>query len=215
MAPIRLLLVDDHEMFAATLAMALSQEPDLVVMGTEGSLGGTRAALRADPPDVVLLDQRLPDGSGVDALPELRALAPGARFVVLTGLADDDALVRATQAGVAGFLEKSGSVDDLLAAVRAAAAGEVTVSPQLLGRLLARLDRAPARRGPDLTPRELDVLAAISEGLGNAAIAAKLGVSVNTVRNHVASLLAKLGAHSKLEALSIAVREGLLPGGRT
>lgn len=208
---IRVLIVDDHAMFASSLSVLLGREPDVEVTGTAASLSAARAALATDPPDVVLLDQRLPDGSGVDALAELKQIAPAARVVVLTGAADDDMLVRATEAGCAGFLEKSGSVDELLQAVRSAAAGEVLVSPQLLGRLLRRLHRGPVHPRADLTPRELDVLGGISEGLENSAIADRLGVSVNTVRNHVSNLLAKLGAHSKLEALSIAVREGLLP----
>lgn len=211
---IRVLVVDDHEMFAATLALALSREPDMTVVGTAATLAAAWSWLAAERADVILLDQWLPDGNGITALPDLARLAPGARVVVLTGAADDEMLVQATTAGCAGFLEKTGSVQELLASVRAAAAGEVLVSPTLLARLLNRLQRGPEQAGPDLTPRELDVLGGIAQGHENAAIAKDLGVSVNTVRNHVSNLLVKLGAHSKLEALSIAVRTGLLAGPR-
>src|SRR3954452_14533397 len=192
---IRVLVVDDHEMVASSVALALTQEPDIEVVGTVGTLAGARSRVAIDPPDVVLLDHRLPDGLGVDEIPRLKGLAPSAKVVVVTAVTDDATLVAATEAGCSGFLLKTGKVEDLVAAVRAAAAGEVLVSPALLSRLLPRLHRARSGLGSDLTPRELEVLALIAEGLGNAAIAKRLAVSVNTVRNHVANLLAKLGVH--------------------
>ncbi|MBA2697104.1 MAG: response regulator transcription factor [Actinobacteria bacterium] len=161
---------------------------------------------------MVLLDQRLPDGSVVEAIIELCRLAPRSRVVLLVASSDDAVLVAATQAGAAGFVATTSPVEELVAAVRAAAAGDVLISPVLLPRLLARL-QAPTVRGDgqQLTAREREVLELIAEGLSNAAIAARLVLSVNTVRNHVQNLLTKLGAHSKLEALSVAVRDGLLP----
>lgn len=210
--PTRVLVVDDHSMFASGVSQVLSAEDDLEVVGQVGDLASARRRLAVDEVDVVLLDQRLPDGSGVDAIPDLKQVAPGARIVVLTGAADETTMVRAMEHGCAGFLEKDRSVEDLVLAVRSAAAGEAMVSPALLARLIARMQQGPAGVGSDLTPREREVLGLVAEGLGNAAIGARLHVSVNTVRNHVANVLAKLGVHSKLEALSVAVREGLLPG---
>ena len=207
---IRVLVVDDHEMFATSLALALDQEPDLQVCATAHSLGSARAMLAADPPHVVLLDQRLPDGLGVDAIPELKRLAPSVRIVMLTASTDDSTLMAATEASCSGFLTKTSSVDELIGAVRAAAAGEVLMSPALLSRLLRRINRSHRGIGADLTARELEVLRLIADGSTNAMIGQHLGVSINTVRNHVQNLLNKLGAHSKLEALSIAMREGLL-----
>jgi DNA-binding NarL/FixJ family response regulator len=120
-------------------------------------------------------------------------------------------MVAAVEAGVSGFLSKSRSLGEVTSAVRAAAAGEAVISPEMLARLLPRL-RATGGVGPaTLTEREREILGLIAQGLTNAAIAEQLVVSVNTVRNHVANLLAKLGARSKLEGLSIAIREGLLP----
>ena len=211
---VRVLVVDDHAMFASSVAALLGSEPGLEVVGTATDLATARSRLTADPVDVVLLDQRLPDGRGVDAIVELKRLSPATKIVMLTGAADDASLVTATAAGCAGFLEKSRSVEELVAAVRAAAASEVLLSPDLLARLIAGLQRKRQGLGSDLTAREIEVLGLLAKGLSNAAIAKALFLSVNTVRNHVANILAKLGAHSKLEALSVAVREGLLDHGR-
>jgi DNA-binding NarL/FixJ family response regulator len=166
---------------------------------------------------VVLLDHRLPDGLGVDSIAELKALRPSAKIVVLTAAAEDSMLVTATEAGCAGFILKTSPLDELVAAVRTAAAGEIMVSSDLLARLLNRLHHRYEEPAHDLTTREREILELIAEGLTNGAIAKRLFISVNTVRNHVQNILAKLDAHSKLEALSIAIRDGLInpPGGAT
>ena len=212
---VRLLIVDDHDMFAESLRLALSVEADMTVVGTASTLARARAMIVSDAPDVVLLDHRLPDGLGVDAIAELKALRPGARIVVLTAAAEDSVLVAATEAGCAGFILKTSPLDELVAAVRTAAAGEMMVSSDLLGRLLNRLHHRDERPSHDLTAREREILGLIAEGLTNGAIAKRLFISVNTVRNHVQNILAKLDAHSKLEALSVAIRDGLIdpPGG--
>lgn len=215
MQHVRVLIVDDHEMFATSLRMALSREPDIDVVGTAASLGQARNLIVTLEPDVVLLDHRLPDGLGVDAISDLKQLRASAKIVVLTAAAEDSMLVMATEAGCAGFLLKTSPLEELVSAVRTAAAGEMLVSTELLSRLLSRLRHDREEPAADLTAREHEILQLIAEGLTNAVIAKRLFISVNTVRNHVQSLLAKLGAHSKLEALSLAVREGLIsaPGG--
>jgi DNA-binding NarL/FixJ family response regulator len=209
-AAVRVLIVDDHEMFASSLAMAISHEDDIDVVGTAQTLAGARNMVATLTPDVVLLDHRLPDGLGVGAIGELKELAPEAKIVVLTAVAEDSMLVAATEAGCAGFVLKTSPLDELVAAVRTAAAGEMLVSTALLARLLSRLRHE--RDAPDsvLTAREREILQLIAEGLTNAAISARLFISVNTVRNHVQNVLAKLGVHSKLEALSVAIRDGLI-----
>lgn len=209
-APTRLLIVDDHGMFAESLRLALSAEDDLEVVGTAITLAQGRAMVAATQPDVVLLDHRLPDGLGVDSIGELKSLRPAANIVVLTAAAEDSMLVKATEAGCAGFILKTSPLDELVTAVRAAAAGEITVSSELLARLLNRLHHQYERPESDLTAREREILQLIAEGLTNGAIAGRLFISVNTVRNHVQSVLTKLHAHSKLEALSIAIRDGLI-----
>jgi DNA-binding NarL/FixJ family response regulator len=209
--PIRVLVVDDHEVLAASLAHVLDREDDLETVGTAGTLERARELVTTTAPDVVLLDHGLPDGDGVAAISDLRALRPGLRVVVLTASVGDQVLVAAMEAGVSGFVSKSRGIGEVTAAVRAAASGEAVISPEALARLLPRLQRRPDTRRPDLTDREREVLALLADGLTNAAIAERMFVSVHTVRNHIANLSAKLGAHSKLEALSIAVRLGLLP----
>ena len=211
-SPVRVLIVDDHEVLAASLAMVLEAEPDLKSVGVAGTLEKARSMVVSTTPDVILLDHRLPDGDGVAAIGELRRLRPSAQVVVLTASAADHVLVAAIEAGASGFVSKTRSLDELTSAVRAAATGEAVISPEMLARLLPRLQRSGRARHNDLTEREREVLGLLADGLSNAAIAEQLFVSVHTVRNHIANLSAKLGAHSKLEALSIAVRDGLLPG---
>ena len=135
--------------------------------------------------------------------------------MVLTAAAEDSMLVTATEAGCAGFILKTSPLEELVAAVRTAAAGEIMVSSDLLARLLSRLHHRHDQPSHDLTTRERQILELIGEGLTNGAIAKRLFISVNTVRNHVQNILAKLDAHSKLEALSVAIRDGLIepPGG--
>ncbi len=214
-SPVRLLIVDDHDMFAESLRLALSAEDDISVVDTASSLAQARSLIVADAPDVVLLDHRLPDGLGVDSIAELKALRPSAKIVVLTAAAEDSMLVTATEAGCAGFILKTSPLEELVAAVRTAAAGEIMVSSDLLARLLNRLHHRHDQPSHDLTTRERQILELIGEGLTNGAIAKRLFISVNTVRNHVQNILAKLDAHSKLEALSVAIRDGLIepPGG--
>ena len=210
---VRVLIVDDHEVLASSLAHVLDDEPDLMSVGTAGTLERARAMIRTTAPDVLLLDHRLPDGDGVDAIAELRALRPSMKVVVLTATASDHVLVSAVEQGASGFVSKTRSLGELTSAVRAAASGEAVISPEMLARLLPRLHRSGRPAHTELTEREREVLGLLAQGMSNAAIAERLVVSVHTVRNHVANLSAKLGAHSKLEAMSIAVREGLLPGG--
>jgi DNA-binding NarL/FixJ family response regulator len=207
---VRLLIVDDHDMFAESLRVALSAEPDLTVVGIAATLAQARSMVVSTAPDVVLLDHRLPDGLGVDSIAELKTLRPDTKIVVLTAVAEDSMLVTATESGCAGFILKTSPLDELVTAVRTAAAGEIMVSSELLARLLNRLHHQHERPAHDLTGREREILELIAEGLTNGAIAKRLFISVNTVRNHVQSVLAKLDAHSKLEALSIAIREGLI-----
>lgn len=207
----RVLVVDDHEVLSGSLALVVDAEADMESVGVARDLAEARRRVADRQPDVILLDRRLPDGDGIEAIAELRTLSPDTKVVVLTASDTDQVLVQAIEAGASGFLSKSRGLGEVIGAVRAAAAGEAVISGEMLSRLLPKLTRSG---GPtvELTPRELDVLELLAEGKSNAAIAQSLFVSVHTVRNHVANLSAKLGAHSKLEALSIAVRRGLLPG---
>lgn len=209
-APIRVLIVDDHAMFASSLAVVIDAEPDLRVIDTAGSAQAALEKAAATHPDVVLLDHRLPDGDGISLIPALTAHRPSPQIVMLTASTSDQVLLAAIDAGVSGFIDKTRNVGDVLSSIRSAAAGESLVSPQLLSRLLPRLRRQNVESEQSITDRERDVLQCLTEGMSNAEIAARLTVSVHTVRNHVANLSAKLGAHSKLEVLAIAVRRGLV-----
>jgi DNA-binding NarL/FixJ family response regulator len=208
---VRVLVIDDHQMFAASLAQALQSEPDLLVVGQGTSIADARNLMASTAPDVVLLDHRLPDGDGVGAIAGLHAIRPSAKIVVLTATTSDRVLVAAMEAGAAGFIAKTQRLDDVIEGVRAAAQGESVVNAGLLTRLLPRLHRQSGG-GAVLTEREREILDLLARGLSNADIAQQLTISVHTVRNHVANLSAKLGAHSKLEVLSIAVRDGLVDG---
>lgn len=209
-APTRLLIVDDHDMFAESLRLALSVESDLEVVGTATTLAEARTLVTNLVPDVVLLDHRLPDGLGVESIGLFKALRPGVQVVILTAAAEDAVLVQATEAGCAGFILKTSPLDELVTAVRTAAAGEIMIGSDLLARLLSRLHHQHEQESNALTAREREILKLISRGMTNSAIATQLFISVNTVRNHVQSVLAKLGAHSKLEALSIAIKDGII-----
>ncbi|HEY8301461.1 MAG TPA: response regulator transcription factor [Jatrophihabitans sp.] len=211
-APIRILVVDDHAMFASSLSYVLDSEPDLRVVGTAPTARAALERAAALLPDVVLLDHRLPDGDGIDLIGPLLAASPAPQVVMLTASTSDHILITAIEAGAAGFIDKSRDLGDVISAVRSAAAGESLVSPQLLARLLPRLRRQPVDPADTITDREREVLAALAHGLTNAQIAKQLTVSVHTVRNHIVNLSAKLGAHSKLEVLAIAVRKGLVSG---
>jgi DNA-binding NarL/FixJ family response regulator len=208
---VRVLIVDDHDVLGSALAHALGDQDDIIAVGVAGSLARAKELIPTTAPDVILLDHRLPDGNGVDAIGDLRALRPSVAVVVLTASPAEQVMLGAIQAGASGFLSKTRSLAEVTGAVRAAAAGEAVISPELLARLRPRMQRGSTTSQTTLTEREREVLGLLAEGLTNAAIAARLVVSVHTVRNHVANLSAKLGARSKLEALSIAMREGLLP----
>lgn len=210
--PVRVLIVDDHEVFGTSLAFVLDSEPDLVAVGVAGTAAAALQSARSTAPDVILLDHRLPDGDGVSLIPALRAVRPTVQVVMLTATTSEHVLVAAMEAGAAGFIDKTRSLAEVVSAVRAAAAGESLISPRLLARLLPRLRRRDESASDELTGREHEVLGLLAEGLSNAEIAARMTVSVHTVRNHVANLSAKLGAHSKLEVLAIAVRRGLVSG---
>ena len=210
-ALVRVLIVEDHEVLSTSLAMVLDAQPDLLTVGKAGTLAEARRAVVETAPDVVLLDHQLPDGDGVASIEELRSLRDGIAFVVLTASTSDSVLVAAVQAGASGFVSKTRGVIEVTTAVRAAAAGEAVISPEMLMRLLPRFRSGATEPSLKLTDREQEVLELLAEGLSNAAIGERLVVSVHTVRNHVANLANKLGAHSRLEVLSIAMRKGLLP----
>lgn len=190
----------------------LRDEPDIAVVGVASTADDGLSLAKDHQPEVVIMDYELPDFDGVAAARLFLESSPAAHVVLLTGVGSDDILVAAIEAGCSGYLEKTDAFAELARAVRLAATGEIVLPDGQLARILPRLTRGPdtRRRPGDLTVREREVLTLIAEGLGNKAIAVRLGLRLNTVRNHVQRLLLKLDAHSKLEAVALASRQGLL-----
>ncbi|HVM20361.1 MAG TPA: response regulator transcription factor [Egibacteraceae bacterium] len=207
---ITVLICDDHELVADGLAAVLGREPDITVVAVARTMAQGIEAAEHHAPDVTLMDYELPDGRGDVATAELKRINPTGAVIMLTSHNTDEVLAAALEAGSCGFLTKDTKVDVLIESVRKAAAGEALITRDLLARLLPRVrPRSPSPRR-DLTPRELEVLTLLAEAADNETMAKTLYISVNTVRNHVANLTAKLGVHSRLEAVALANREGLL-----
>jgi DNA-binding NarL/FixJ family response regulator len=212
---IRVMVVDDHDLFRTGMASLLGAEPDIEVVAQAS--GGRRGVQLASElrPDVVLMDLRMPDLKGPDAMRAIVERRPATRVLALTVLSNEDAVAAALRAGACGFLAKDTSIDDIVAAVRAAAAGSAWLSPRAAEVVLGAMRRPEAKREPDpglideLSPRELDVLRLVSQGLANAQIAERLNISPRTAKNHVSSILAKLDLPSRIQAATYAVRRGL------
>ena len=207
---IGVLIVDDHRMFAESLARVLSDEDDIAVLGLAANAADGLAMATSLQPQVALVDYELPDRNGVTIVAEIRQRVPGVHVVMVTGRSDDRVLLAAIEAGCSGFVTKDRAAVEVAEAVRVAAAGEALISPRELVRLLPKLNRNYRAVGSDLTAREREILGLLAQGLANAVIAGQLFLSVNTVRNYVQAILTKLNAHSKLEAVTIAVREGII-----
>jgi len=208
---IRVLIVEDHDILAKGLTRLLDSCLDFEVIGVSRTAADAIAASRELEPDVVLMDYQLPDGDGVVAVEEIKRQVPDTHVVMLTSSDNDERLARrAFEAGCSGFVGKSRSVEDLFAVVRAAHSGDVLITPVMLLMLLPRADVANGGVGANLSRRELEVLGVMAEGGSDKEIADRLFISLNTARKHAQNIIRKLGAHSKLEAVVIAVRAGVI-----
>ena len=212
--PIRVMIVDDHEMFAQSLEVILAREGDMKVVATASTATEASVAARAHHPDVVLLDYHLDADSGTRVARLLRTESPHVKVIMLTASTDSAALADAVDAGCAGYVTKDKTIREVVRSVRAVHAGEASMSGAMLARLLPMMRRERQTPGFDLTPRELTVLRLLATGMSTPAIAAELHLSVNTVRNHTQNVLTKLDAHSQLEAVTTAQRLGILGEGR-
>ena len=208
--PIAVVIIDDHRMFTESIGRLLDGEDGLTVVGSATSAAEGIAIVRQEKPAVVLVDYQMPEQDGVEVTAAIKRHDPDVMVVMLTGSADDRVLLAAIEAGCSGFLTKDRASSEVVNAVRSAAAGEALISPSMLARLLPRLSPTHRSTTVELTAREKEVLDHMAQGLSNKAIADALFLSVNTVRNYVQSTLMKLDAHSKLEAVAAAVREGLI-----
>lgn len=210
---INVVICDDHRIVAEGLSALLAGQDGIEVVAVAESVAGVVDATRRHRPDVVLMDYGLPDGNGAEATVAVKEVRPETKVVMLTSFGDEETLVAAIEAGCSGFITKHKGTSEVATAVRLAAEGEAVVSPDMLVLLLPRLSRTRRGLGSDLTARELEVLQLLSEGASKDEIGNRLFVSPNTVRNHIQSILSKLGAHSRLEAVAVAVREGLIRRG--
>jgi DNA-binding NarL/FixJ family response regulator len=207
---VSVLIVDDHEVFAEGMAMILASAPDLRCSGVAHSAEQGLRLARELKPDVVLLDHHLPDRNGASAVGEFAAAGVGA-VVILTSDTSEDVLLASFEAGAAGYLLKTRAAQHVLDGVRHAAAGETLISASTLARVLRRRSGSGgARQHSQLTDRELEVLVAMSEGLDTAAIGERLGVTLSTTRTYIQSVLEKLEASSRLQAVVRAKQLGLL-----
>jgi DNA-binding NarL/FixJ family response regulator len=207
---ITVLVVDGHQTFAELLGVALRGQPDLRYVGHARN-GEQAIRLAAElRPDVILLDPELPDADGIAIAEMLRHRQPDTRVVILTASNEAALVGRATAAGAAGFLSKNGALGDVLHAVHTAHGGGMTVSTDILARLLRSTTPVVGPRGGGLTAREHEVLELMASGLDPRAIARRLGISVHTCRGYVKAVLAKLDAHSQLEAVAVATRRGMI-----
>jgi DNA-binding NarL/FixJ family response regulator len=212
---IRVLVVDDHELLRAGLVTVLASDPAIEVVA-QAPDGPTAVSLAMElRPDVVLMDVEMPGGDGITAIAQLRERAPSIRCLVLTMFDLDDYVVEALRAGAAGFLLKTTDPAVLTASVRSCAAGETTLGPSVIARLVDSYVAHPSIPAPgidQLTHRELDVLRSMAKGLSNAEIADELFLGETTVKTHVARILAKLGVRDRVQAVVLAHRSGMATG---
>jgi DNA-binding NarL/FixJ family response regulator len=216
---IRVLIVDDQELVRAGFRMILELQEDIEVVAEAGDGAEAVAAARELDPDVVLMDVRMPAMDGVEATRRLVAAGSRARVLMLTTFDAEEYVYEAMKAGASGFLLKNAPPAQLVAAVRATAAGEAQLAPAIVQRMVEEFVRrpAPGRTRPgaldELTARELDVLKLLARGLSNAEIAAALFVSEATVRTHVSRVLAKLELRDRTQAVVLAYESGLVQPG--
>lgn len=214
--PTRVLLVDDHRMFVQALQGLLAGEPDIQPVGVAGSVEEALDVADAARPDVVLMELDLPGRSGIEGTRELRHRRPEVAVVIVTSHDDPHLIAEAIRAGARGFILKTRPVEDLISVIRQASVGGLVLSATDVSEVLGRVEFARSTRhtmveGPvGLTSREMEVLRELASGHSTEQVADDLFISVLTVRSHVKSILAKLGVHSKLEAVTYAIHQGLV-----
>ena len=207
--PIRVLIVEDHRVVAEGMAALINHQSDMKVVGEAGSVAETFSLAAELGPDVVLLDFRLPDGTGAEAAAAIREVRPEAKMIFLTREDTEATRFAAVQSGASAFIHKSKAASEVVDAIRDVARGRMLITPRTIATLIAKR-RAIEAQLQTLTVREKEVLRLMADGLSSRVVAAKLGISYTTVRTHIRSLGSKLGVHSKLEAIVKARELGLL-----
>jgi DNA-binding NarL/FixJ family response regulator len=206
---IRVVLADDHSVVRKGVREFLEEEPDIDVIG-EASDGVQAVALATElQPDVVVMDIKMPQLSGVDATKRIRSVAPKVRVLALTAYDDDPYIFGLLEAGASGYVLKTAESSELIRAIRAVASGQSALDPAIAPRIIARIAQ-PVPTNETLTERELEVLRLAARGLTNKQIGHDLDISDRTVQNHLANIYAKLGAASRTEAVTEALQRGML-----
>ena len=205
---IRIVVVDDHPIVRQGLVATLDDEADFDVVGAASSAEEALTLVERYAPDVILLDLELQGMSGVEAIPRLRDASPSTRILVFTAYDTDERVLSAVRAGAGGYLLKGAAVAEITSAIRTVASGGTALAPSAAARVAAAL-RAPRGAGP-LTAREREVLRLVAQGLPGKQIAGALGISERTVKFHTASLIRKLGADNRAQAVAVAAQRGLL-----
>jgi NarL family two-component system response regulator LiaR len=208
-ARIKVVVVDDHELVRSGIEMTLGLYDDLVLVGQAAGGRAAIAICEETQPDVILMDLVMPGMDGAEATVEILRRVPRARILALTSFSDTELIERALQAGATGYILKNVSAPDLATAIRQTHAGTPALAPEVAEVLMHALT-APPPVGAALTEREREVVALVSKGLTNAEIADQLVVSLSTVKTHMSSILAKLGASGRTELVAIAMREHLI-----
>jgi two-component system, NarL family, nitrate/nitrite response regulator NarL len=214
--PIRVLIIDDHRMFADALQLLLRGEEGIDLAATASTAEEALEISGSMQPDVVLMDIDLPGIDGIEATRIFRQRQPGVSVVIITAYQQPDVIAAAIDAGASGYVPKTHAADELVSVIRRAAVGEMVLPSRDIAAILGRLQRAREIRTDEghllarLTPRELEVLQLLADGKSIAEIAQALFISPRTVRTHVKSVLARLGVHSKLEAVTMAIRYGVI-----
>src|SRR5436190_31714 len=215
--PLRLLIVDDHEVVRQGLVALLDRRPNFQVVAEAGTVEESLEQARRYKPDIVVMDVRLPDGSGVEACREIRAELPDTRVVMLTSFPDDEAVLSAIVAGAAGYLLKQIRARDLVAALEAVGRGESLLDPAVTERVLQRVRRIAAGDANDelsvLTPQERKILMLVAEGKTNKEIAGDVFLSDKTVKNYVSSILSKLNLERRAQAAAFVAKQRSERGG--
>jgi len=213
---IKVALIEDHQVLIDALALIFSTEGDYEFVGAERTMEGGLNLVMDTTPDVLLLDVRLPDGDGLELVPVINTICPQTQIIAMTCVPDEDLLLRAIEAGVSGFLAKDCSLPDLLSTIKDVYKGEIVMPPHMLVELLKRTPRKQhvfSKGGhllERLTPREFEILKYLAQGLSGDAIAVELHIAPLTVRTHIRNMMSKLGVHSRLEAVSYALNNGLI-----
>jgi len=202
---IRILIVDDHPMMRKGLAAAIAPEPDMEVVGAAGNGNEALELFRRELPDLTIMDVSLtPEMTGIQAIQAIRKEFPEARIIVLSAYQGDESIYRALRAGAITYLLKETLGDDLIPILREVHAGGGPIPPQVARKLADRLTQ------PALTPREIEVLELVAEGLRNKEIAGRLNISEQTTQGHVRSILSKLNVHDRTEAVTVGIRRGII-----